>query len=114
MNILNFGSLNIDKVYEVDHLVRPGETIISRSFKECSGGKGLNQSIALASAGAEVHHAGKIGKDGLFLKTLLEKAGVDASRVDVIEGGIPNRCLFHKLRCVGHDACPVGETKHGR
>lgn len=86
MKILNFGSLNIDRVYEVDHLVRPGETITSRSYRECCGGKGLNQSIALASAGARVHHAGKIGGDGLFLKTLLEKAGVDVSKVCVTDG----------------------------
>ena len=86
MNILNLGSLNIDKVYEVDHFVRPGETITSRSFKEFCGGKGLNQSVALASAGAKVYHAGKIGEDGLFLKTFLEKAGVDVSKIHVTEG----------------------------
>jgi ribokinase len=86
MKILNFGSLNIDKVYEVDSLVRPGETITSRSFKKFCGGKGLNQSIALASAGAVVHHAGKIGKDGLFLKAYLEEAGVDVSNIDVTDG----------------------------
>ena len=85
MNILNFGSLNIDKVYEVDHLVRPGETITSRSYREFCGGKGLNQSIALASAGAEVYHAGKIGGDGLFLKAFLENAGVDVSMIDITE-----------------------------
>ncbi len=85
MNILNFGSLNIDRVYEVTDIVRPGETVISRSYREFSGGKGLNQSIALAFAGAEVHHAGKTGKDGLFLKTFLEDAGVDVSKVDVTE-----------------------------
>jgi ribokinase len=85
MNILNFGSLNIDKVYEVTDIVCPGETIASRRYREFSGGKGLNQSIALASAGAKVSHAGKIGKDGLFLKTFLENAGVEVSKVDVSE-----------------------------
>ncbi len=85
MNILNFGSLNIDKVYEVDHLVRPGETITSRSFREFCGGKGLNQSFALAAAGAEVYHAGKIGRDGLLLKMFLENAGVDVSMIGVTE-----------------------------
>ncbi len=85
MNILNFGSLNIDKVYEVDHLVRPGETITGRSFREFCGGKGLNQSIALVSAGAEVYHAGKIGRDGHLLKVFLEKAGVDVSMIGVTE-----------------------------
>jgi len=86
MNILNFGSLNIDRVYEVDHLVLPGETITSINYNESCGGKGLNQSIALASAGAEVYHAGKVGRDGLLLKTFLDKKGVNTSLIDIAEG----------------------------
>jgi ribokinase len=86
MNILNFGSLNIDKVYEVDHLALPGETITSINYNESCGGKGLNQSIALASAGAEVYHAGKVGRDGLLLKTFLDKKGVNTSLIDIAEG----------------------------
>ena len=77
MKILNFGSLNIDKVYKVPHFVRPGETISSRSYESFPGGKGLNQSIAVSRAGAAVFHAGTIGKDGLFLKEILERSGAD-------------------------------------
>jgi ribokinase len=77
MKILNFGSLNIDHVYHIDHFVKPGETIACSSYTRFSGGKGLNQSIALARAGADVYHGGKIGTDGLFLKEQLEKCGVD-------------------------------------
>ena len=69
MKILNFGSLNIDHVYTVDHFVRPGETVNSLGYGRFCGGKGLNQSIALARAGADVHHAGKIGADGGMLRT---------------------------------------------
>ena len=61
--ILNFGSMNIDNVYTVEHFVRPGETISSLEMEVFPGGKGLNQTVALARAGAEVYHAGKIGKD---------------------------------------------------
>ena len=68
MKILNFGSLNIDKVYKVPHFVRPGETISSLGYECFPGGKGLNQSIAVSRAGAEIWHAGTIGKDGLFLE----------------------------------------------
>lgn len=50
MKILNFGSLNIDKVYAVEKIVKGGETIDSVSFSESVGGKGLNQSIAVAKA----------------------------------------------------------------
>jgi ribokinase len=77
MKILNFGSLNIDHVYSVEHFVRPGETISSGSYKQYCGGKGLNQSIALARAGAEVYHAGRVGSDGSILLDTLEEAGVD-------------------------------------
>ena len=67
MRILNFGSLNIDNVYHVDDFVQPGETKKSLGFEVFPGGKGLNQSVALARAGADVYHAGKIGADGLWL-----------------------------------------------
>ena len=82
MKILNFGSLNIDKVYSVPHFVSAGETLSSTNYEEFPGGKGLNQSIALAKAGAQVYHAGKIGKDGLFLKDILSKSNVN---IDWIE-----------------------------
>ncbi len=83
MKILNFGSLNIDDVYTMEHFVRPGETASSLDFAYYAGGKGLNQSIALANAGAEVYHAGAIGKDGLFLKELLQEKGVHTDFVQV-------------------------------
>ena len=48
MKILNYGSLNIDYTYSVDHFVRGGETMSSEEMHVFSGGKGLNQSIALS------------------------------------------------------------------
>ena len=39
MRYLNFGSLNIDKIYEVAHFVKAGETISSHHYKELDGGK---------------------------------------------------------------------------
>lgn len=81
MKILNFGSLNIDHVYAVDHFVRPGETLASLSYRRGSGGKGNNQSIALARAGAPVWHAGKIGEGGAWLLALLRQAGANTSLV---------------------------------
>ncbi len=83
MRILNFGSLNIDHVYNVADFVKPGETISAENYSRFCGGKGLNQSIALARAGAEVLHAGRIGSDGLFLKEKLESSGVDCSLLEV-------------------------------
>jgi ribokinase len=81
MAILNFGSLNTDDVYRVVHIARPGETIASGSFENFPGGRGLNQSIALARAGAKVRHVGQLGADGLWLKELLAEAGVEISGI---------------------------------
>lgn len=83
MRILNFGSLNIDYVYRLDSFVAPGETKAAKSLAVNSGGKGLNQSLALAKAGATVSHAGKIGPEGSFLVEALRQGGVDASLVEV-------------------------------
>ena len=81
MKVLNFGSLNIDYVYDVDDFVKKGETISSKDLNVFCGGKGLNQSVALAKAGAEVYHAGMIGEDGKFLLDLLKEAGVNIDNV---------------------------------
>ena len=81
MKVLNFGSLNIDYVYDVDNFVKKGETISSKTLNVFCGGKGLNQSVALARAGAEVYHAGMTGEDGKFLLDLLKEAGVNIDNV---------------------------------
>lgn len=85
MKIYNMGSLNIDYVYRVPHFVQPGETIPSYGREIFAGGKGLNQSIALARAGAQVIHGGMIGPDGAFLKELLEDSGVDTTHICTLQ-----------------------------
>lgn len=77
MKVLNFGSCNIDLVYSVDHIVKPGETTEAEKLCKYPGGKGLNQSIALARAGAEVYHAGCVGKDDTILRKILKESGVN-------------------------------------
>lgn len=86
MKILNFGSMNIDHVYNVEHVCRTGETIQAKAMEIHCGGKGLNQSIALANAGAEVYHAGTIGEDGGMLKEELEKHGVKTELLKCAQG----------------------------
>lgn len=81
MKVLNFGSLNIDNVYSVDHIVQGGETILSFKEETFCGGKGLNQSIALARAGVPVYHAGLIGEEGQFLLETCLKYGVDTTYI---------------------------------
>lgn len=84
--VLNFGSINIDHVYSVVHFVRPGETLSCQEYRRFAGGKGLNQSIALAQAGACVYHAGKVGASDTWLKILMEDKGVDTRFVETING----------------------------
>ncbi|WP_416334691.1 ribokinase [Anaerococcus sp. DFU013_CI05] len=77
MKIINFGSLNIDIFFRVNHIVRPGETISAQSIEKRAGGKGLNQSVALAKVFDKVYHAGSIGMDGAFLKDYLTREGIN-------------------------------------
>jgi len=86
MKIYNIGSLNIDYVYSVDSFVRPGETISSIDYNIFPGGKGLNQSVALGKAGANVIHGGIYGDGGDFLVEILNNANVDISRIKKVDG----------------------------
>lgn len=86
MKILNFGSLNLDLIYEVEHLVLPGETISAKRHSITAGGKGLNQSIALAKAGVTPFHAGAIGEaDSEMLLGILQGNGINTDLVNVME-----------------------------
>lgn len=83
--ILNFGSLNLDYAYSVPHFVRPGETLAAERLTVNYGGKGFNQSIALARAGARVWHAGCVGKGGEPLRAYLGENGVGTSFLEDVE-----------------------------
>ena len=85
MKVLNFGSLNIDHVYRVSSIARPGETVASTDYSVFAGGKGANQSMALARAGATVAHAGKVGPEGTWLRDKLGTEGVDVQSVVVAD-----------------------------
>ena len=90
MKVLNFGSINVDVVFRVSHIVRPAETIPSQGMEVHPGGKGANQSVALARAGATVLHAGQVGKDTSWMAERLCKEGVDIRHVlvsDSVNGG---------------------------
>jgi ribokinase len=83
MKIWNFGSINIDLVYRVPHIVTPGETLSALERNTSPGGKGLNQSVAIARSGSVVSHVGRIGQDGNWLQEFLSESGVDTSFVHV-------------------------------
>lgn len=98
MKIYNFGSLNVDRVYGVEDFVRAGETILAKSLSFFPGGKGLNQTIALARAGANVYHAGCIGRDGAILKETL------------VENQVPLTYVKELDADGGHTALQVSES----
>ena len=86
MKVLNIGSLNLDYVYQVDHIVQPGETEASFDMNIFLGGKGINQSMALAKAGVKVYHGGMIGEDGQPFLEACKEYGVNADYIKMIEG----------------------------
>jgi ribokinase len=86
MKVLNFGSLNLDYVYQVESILIPGETQASKGRNTFCGGKGLNQSIALAKAGIPVYHAGMIGEGGEVLLAACKENGVNTDFIKQIPG----------------------------
>ena len=93
MKVLNYGSLNVDYVYQVPHMVTAGETLLSSKLNVFSGGKGLNQSIALAKAGVAVDHAGMIGSDGRFLLDECTRYGVGTNFLKKTDEKNQNRMM---------------------
>lgn len=85
MRVLNIGSMNLDHVYDVDHIVQPGETEATGEMKIHLGGKGMNQSVALAKAGVEVYQGGMIGDDGQPFLDACKEFGVHADYIKQIE-----------------------------
>lgn len=85
MKVLTIGSMNIDHVYSVDHIVQPGETLTTGGMNIFLGGKGINQSMALAKAGAEVYHSGMIGDDGQMFLDACKEYGVNSDYICTID-----------------------------
>ena len=100
--IYNLGSLNLDHIYHLPHHVQSGETLSATSFRVGAGGKGCNQSIACALAGAKVFHAGCIGQDGKMLKELLEKSGADTSLLQEVD--TPTGCAVVMINAEGNNS----------
>ncbi|MBU2889686.1 ribokinase [Celeribacter halophilus] len=77
MAIFNLGSVNIDHFYKLAHFPEPGETLSALDHTLGLGGKGMNQSVAAAKAGAEVFHIGAIGKSDGWVRERIESYGVN-------------------------------------
>lgn len=85
MSVWNLGSINVDLFYRLPHLPIPGETLPALSHQTGLGGKGANQSVAIARAGASVHHIGMIGNDNTWVLDRLAGFGVDVTHVGQTE-----------------------------
>ncbi|MBR3973922.1 MAG: ribokinase [Oscillospiraceae bacterium] len=85
MRVLNIGSMNLDHVYHVDHIVQPGETEATGELNIHLGGKGMNQSVALAKAGVETWHGGMIGDDGQPFLDACAEYGVHSDYIKKID-----------------------------
>lgn len=107
MKICCFGSLNLDHIYSVNDIVRPGETIGSVDLGYVCGGKGLNQSIAMARAGAQVSHAGNVGRDeaGAQLKAALQAECIDTSLIRT--SSVPSGHAIIQISSEGENAIIV-------
>ncbi len=85
------GSANMDLVFAVERIPRPGETLLATGADRYPGGKGLNQAVASARAGAVVRFVGAVGRDdyGRELEAVMTGAGIDTGllrRVDAPSG----------------------------
>lgn len=87
MKVLNIGSLNIDYVYNVDHIILPGETQATATRNIYLGGKGINQTIAVRKAGVDIYHAGLIGDDGEMFIDACKEYGVNYDYIKKINVG---------------------------
>ncbi|MBM3603903.1 MAG: ribokinase [Alphaproteobacteria bacterium] len=93
MAIWNLGSINIDHVYRLESLPRPGETLASRSYSVGLGGKGANQSVAAARAGARTHHLGAMGAGDDWVLQRLNDSGIDMAHV----ARLPDEATGHAI-----------------
>lgn len=85
MTVFNYGSINVDHIYRIKQFVRPGETLASHNYHMMLGGKGANQSIALAKAGAAVQHIGRINTSDTWIREKLQSYGIGDTFLQSVE-----------------------------
>lgn len=105
MTIYNLGSINIDYFYRVPHLPKPGETLAASSHSVGLGGKGANQSVAIARAGAPVKHIGAVGADGAWTVERLASYGVDTTHI--VTGALPTAHAIVNVDPAGENAIVI-------
>ena len=112
MTVFNLGSINIDLFYQVPHFPAAGETLTTLGHARMLGGKGANQSIALARAGMDVLHLGASSAEDSWLRKELEAAGVNIAHIQDSD-----RCQRAR-HCIGgpgrREPDPAGTRRQSR
>lgn len=82
-HVLVVGSINMDQIFRLDHLPRPGETMLAGDVLTVPGGKGANQAVAAVRVGGRVQMVGRLGADpfGRSLRAALIADGVDVAAI---------------------------------
>lgn len=94
MTIHVLGSVNVDHVHRVPHFPLPGETLADTGYVVGLGGKGANQAIAAARAGASVRLAGGIGADGTWARDRIEAEGVATAGLATLEAATGHAVIY--------------------
>ncbi|MGE0717624.1 MAG: PfkB family carbohydrate kinase [Alphaproteobacteria bacterium] len=111
--IIVFGSLNVDLGFSLARLPVPGETILTPTYVPGPGGKGLNQAVAAARAGAAVAMHGCLGDDGFaaMLRRTMRDDGIDGA--GVLVGRLPTACAAIMVDAEGRNQIVVGSGANG-
>lgn len=90
------GSLNVDLVASVERLPRAGETVAAGGLRKLFGGKGANQAVAAARAGAAVRFVGCVGADadGAAYRSRLKGEGIDISGIATVPNALTGTALI--------------------
>lgn len=113
--ILVVGSINMDIVFGVQSIPRPGETVLAGSTRKSPGGKGANQAVAAAKLGGDVIMLGCIGKDenGVVLKESMQCAGVNTDYL-LETGEADTSCAYICVSDAGENCIVVDSSANMR
>ena len=113
--IVVVGSSNTDMILQMDHIPRPGETILGGEFSMAAGGKGANQAVAAARAGGEVTFLARVGND-MFGQQAVEgfrRDGIDVSQV-IVDPQAPSGVALIFVAADGENSIGVASGANGR
>lgn len=112
--IVVLGSINVDHVIQVDHFVRPGETLSGHRYQTIFGGKGANQAVACARLGTDISLIAALGDDG-FGRQILSSLSRDGVSIDCvsIQHNVPTGIAFIQVTPEGQNAICISPEANG-